>query len=116
MAVPKQCHTKSRRNKRRMHLFLKEPALTLCPKCGKEKLPHLICWNCGYYKGEEVFNVLKKLDKKERKKREKELKFFFYIFFFFFYKHISEIDKIIGKAAPEWPIEQITIVDRNVLR
>jgi len=28
----------------------------------------------------------------------------------------SKIDKIIEKAAPEWPIEQITIVDRNVLR
>lgn len=31
-------------------------------------------------------------------------------------KHLAEIDKIITKAAPEWPIEQITIVDRNVLR
>jgi len=30
--------------------------------------------------------------------------------------HISDIDKIIEKAAPEWPIEQITIIDRNVLR
>ena len=29
---------------------------------------------------------------------------------------IGDIDKIIEKAAPEWPIEQITIVDRNVLR
>lgn len=29
---------------------------------------------------------------------------------------ISDIDKIIGKAAPEWPIDQITIIDRNVLR
>jgi len=29
---------------------------------------------------------------------------------------IVQIDKIIEKAAPEWPIEQITIVDRNVLR
>ncbi len=28
----------------------------------------------------------------------------------------SKIDKIIEKAAPEWPLEQITIVDRNVLR
>ena len=27
-----------------------------------------------------------------------------------------KIDKIIEKAAPEWPIEQITPVDRNVLR
>ena len=26
------------------------------------------------------------------------------------------IDKIIEKAAPEWPIEQITPIDRNVLR
>lgn len=31
-------------------------------------------------------------------------------------KHIEDIDRIIEKAAPEWPIEQITIVDRNVLR
>ena len=31
-------------------------------------------------------------------------------------EHLPEIDKIIEKAAPEWPIEQITIVDRNVLR
>ena len=30
--------------------------------------------------------------------------------------HLSKIDKIIEKAAPEWPIDQITIVDRNVLR
>jgi len=30
--------------------------------------------------------------------------------------HISQIDKIIEKAAPEWPIEQIGIIDRNVLR
>ena len=31
-------------------------------------------------------------------------------------KHLSDINKIIEKAAPEWPLEQITIVDRNVLR
>jgi N utilization substance protein B len=30
--------------------------------------------------------------------------------------HISHIDKVIEKAAPEWPLDQITIVDRNVLR
>jgi N utilization substance protein B len=29
---------------------------------------------------------------------------------------LSQLDKIIEKAAPEWPIEQITIIDRNVLR
>lgn len=31
-------------------------------------------------------------------------------------KHIPELDKVIEKAAPEWPIPQIPIVDRNVLR
>lgn len=28
----------------------------------------------------------------------------------------SEVDKIITKAAPDWPIDKISIVDRNVLR
>ncbi len=31
-------------------------------------------------------------------------------------EQIEKLDKIIEKAAPEWPIDQITIVDRNVLR
>ncbi|NQU77756.1 transcription antitermination factor NusB [Candidatus Falkowbacteria bacterium] len=31
-------------------------------------------------------------------------------------KNQTEIDKIIIKYAPEWPIEQITIIDRNILR
>jgi len=31
-------------------------------------------------------------------------------------KHLLELDKIIEKAAPEWPVAQIPIIDRNVLR
>jgi len=31
-------------------------------------------------------------------------------------KNLPELDNIIEKAAPEWPIPQIPIVDRNVLR
>ena len=30
--------------------------------------------------------------------------------------HMADIDVIIEKAAPEWPIAQIPIIDRNVLR
>ncbi len=30
--------------------------------------------------------------------------------------NLAKLDKIISKSAPEWPIEQITIVDRNILR
>jgi len=29
---------------------------------------------------------------------------------------IDELDEIIDKAAPEWPIKQMAIVDRNILR
>ena len=31
-------------------------------------------------------------------------------------KHLQELDNIIEKAAPEWPIAQIAMIDRNVLR
>jgi len=31
-------------------------------------------------------------------------------------EHLAEIDEIIKKTAPQWPIEQISIVDRNILR
>lgn len=30
--------------------------------------------------------------------------------------HLDEIDKIIGAAAPEWPVEQIAKIDLEVLR
>ncbi len=30
--------------------------------------------------------------------------------------HLKDIDPIIVKAAPEWPLDKIAIVDRNVLR
>jgi large subunit ribosomal protein L32 len=74
MGVPNKRTTKSARNQRRMHIFLKQPVLALCSKCGSPVLPHTMCQNCGYYKGREVVNVLEQLEKKERKKREKEMK------------------------------------------
>jgi len=74
MAVPRGKHTKARRNNSRAHIFLREPVLVSCPKCGKLKRPHVFCWNCGHYKGKEIINVLGKLTKKEKKKREKEMK------------------------------------------
>lgn len=30
--------------------------------------------------------------------------------------NMPDIDKLISQYAPQWPIEQITIIDRNVLR
>ncbi len=31
-------------------------------------------------------------------------------------KNIPEIDKIITQTAPEWPLDQITVIDRSILR
>jgi N utilization substance protein B len=31
-------------------------------------------------------------------------------------QHLREIDKIVEKAAPQWPLDQIAIVDKNILR
>jgi len=73
MAIPRSKHTKSRRNNSRMHIFLNQPVFSVCPKCGKETLPHIVCWNCGYYKDREVIDVLGKLTKKEKKRRQKEI-------------------------------------------
>ncbi len=30
--------------------------------------------------------------------------------------HLKEIDETMRRAAPEWPIEKIAIIDRNILR
>ncbi len=31
-------------------------------------------------------------------------------------EHLAEIDKIIVRASPEWPLDKIAMVERNVLR
>jgi N utilization substance protein B len=30
--------------------------------------------------------------------------------------HLREIDEILARAAPDWPIEKIAVIDRNILR
>lgn len=30
--------------------------------------------------------------------------------------HRSELDQVMAELAPEWPVEQIAVVDRNILR
>jgi N utilization substance protein B len=31
-------------------------------------------------------------------------------------EHLAEIDKLIARYAPEWPLDQMAVIDRNVLR
>lgn len=73
MAVAKKRTTKAHQQKRRLNIFITEPHLDKCQKCGHFTMPHKVCTNCGYYNGREVINVMEKLTKKERKKKEKEM-------------------------------------------
>ena len=74
MAVPKQGHTRAKVGKSRMHKYIKPVRLSLCPKCKKPVLSHTACLNCGFYKGNEVINVMASLTKKDKKIREREMK------------------------------------------
>lgn len=71
--VVRMRHTRSHTKMRRSQQGLAKPVFSKCEHCGTEKLPHVLCRNCGWYKGRQVVDVLAKLDKKERKKKEKEL-------------------------------------------
>ncbi len=59
MPNPVKRHSKSRRDKRRSHDFLKFPATSVCPQCNEPKMPHHACPSCGAYKGREVIHVEK---------------------------------------------------------
>lgn len=69
MAVPKQKSSKGRTKRRRSHHKIELGNFVKCSHCGKPKLPHRMCSNCGYYKDKEVVDVLEKLEKKKKHKR-----------------------------------------------
>jgi len=74
MAVPRHKHTRSSVGQRRMHIFIKPTSLTTCKKCSKPVRPHVVCKNCGFYKGRDMLNILSKLTKKDKKAMEIEMK------------------------------------------
>lgn len=55
MAVPKRKTSKARRDKRRSNVWkLDMPNFSVCTQCGELKLPHIVCYGCGFYKGKEI--------------------------------------------------------------
>jgi len=72
MTAPKSRGTKSKRDKKRLHIVLKKPSLVKCQKCSKLILSHTVCPFCGYYKGRKVLDILNKKAKKEVEKKEKQ--------------------------------------------
>jgi len=67
MALPKRRFSRSRTLKKRTHKRLDKSNLSICPHCKSQKVSHLICPVCGYYKGKQVIEIKKK-EKKEKKK------------------------------------------------
>lgn len=57
MAVPKRRTSRTRRDLRRSHRAIGQPARSRCPNCGEPKLPHRVCANCGVYRGREVLKT-----------------------------------------------------------
>ena len=57
MPNPKRRHSKARRDRRRAHDALPQPALSECPNCREKKQPHRVCPHCGHYKGKQTINA-----------------------------------------------------------
>jgi large subunit ribosomal protein L32 len=54
MAVPKKKMSRSRTRQRKAVWKVFRPTAVACEQCGKPKLPHRACRECGTYKGREV--------------------------------------------------------------
>ena len=58
MAVPKRkTSTAKSRSRRASNWTLDVPSRSVCPHCQTAKLPHVVCPNCGWYKGRQAIEV-----------------------------------------------------------
>jgi large subunit ribosomal protein L32 len=67
MPVARQRHTKARRDRARVHYKLKAKGTVVCSNCKAPILAHITCPKCGFYKGKEVVDTMKKISKKNKK-------------------------------------------------
>ena len=70
MSVPKQRHTKGRRDKKRKRLIQKPVDTVLCSECAQPTRAHHACAKCGKYKGKEVINMVKREERKLVKEKK----------------------------------------------
>ena len=64
MSVPAKRRSRSKVRRARANKHMKPSTLFPCPECKTPKMPHIVCSNCGKYKGKEVINTAKKVQKK----------------------------------------------------
>lgn len=67
--VVRMRHTKSQRNRTRSHHKLEKPSVTMDKNTGVPHLRHRASLVTGQYKGRDVLNIQKKLDKKAKKNK-----------------------------------------------
>lgn len=72
MAEPKKRLTSTRSGARRSHLHKKKLNLSSCPKCHEPSLPHRVCLNCGFYKGNDILKLEAKAKIKEEHRKARE--------------------------------------------
>ena len=66
MPVPKRKASKCRRNSRKSaNQVVTASSFMDCKNCGQVCLPHVVCKNCGFYKGQKVMET--KLDRAMRR-------------------------------------------------
>ena len=70
--VVRMRHTRAHTANRRSHHALKGKVFSKCQNCGKAKLPHKVCMNCGTYNGRQVINKVKTVEKKQKKAKAKK--------------------------------------------
>jgi large subunit ribosomal protein L32 len=57
MIVPARRTSRARRDQRRAHHALRQPARANCPQCNEPRAPHRVCRNCGTYRGRSVIET-----------------------------------------------------------
>lgn len=57
---PKKRHSRQRQGKRRAAIILAAPKTIVCTNCGSTHIPHIVCPNCGFYRGAEVISKTKR--------------------------------------------------------
>ncbi|MFH0873272.1 MAG: 50S ribosomal protein L32 [Candidatus Komeilibacteria bacterium] len=60
MGLPSKKRSSSSKRRRAAHFALSNPARSKCAHCGHDTRPHFACKNCGFYRGREIVNTLKK--------------------------------------------------------
>jgi large subunit ribosomal protein L32 len=65
-------HTRAHTANRRSHHALKSRVFGKCENCGLAKLPHTACMSCGSYRGKQIINKVKEIEKKQKKAKQKQ--------------------------------------------